>query len=365
MRWIAVCLIVWLFVGSGGAGNDFEEAQYTVIVLHPAEGFYYTSATAVSGENQVGYGLSYMHPQQSTGTSTAGGGEFRAMLWKGSNGPYVDLNPGQSRDCMVFGVSGPTQVGRAGGHAMLWHGTAASAVDLNPAGFDSSEASCAFREFQGGSGRIDQDHGDHALLWWATSKSAVDLNPPGYGASYVHGISGNAQVGGGSRDRLGSLLHALLWYGTPASAVDMNPVGCRLSVASGISGDSQVGFGTGPKTGSYDHAMLWHGTAKSVVDLHPVGFTESDACAVCGDIQVGNGVTEANKHHALLWKGTARSVLDLHTFLTNVRIAGEPLIESFALGVNANGDVVGHCEGEAHHWYALLWRRNRAWSSHH
>jgi hypothetical protein len=52
-----------------------------------------------------------------------------------------------------------------------------------------------------------------------------------------------------------------------------------------------------------------------------------------------------------LWNGSAESVFDLHTVLT----ALEPsFVDSYALGIAANGDVVGYAS-DGDHDYAVMW----------
>jgi hypothetical protein len=138
--------------------------------------------------------------------------------------------------------------------------------------------------------------------------------------------------------------HAVLWTGSPASVVDLHPSGFDTSYATGVSSGQQVGEGF---TGGQYHALLWTGSAASVVDLHPSGFTSSSACGVSDGQQVGYGNT-GGQFHALLWTGSADSVVDLHTFLP------PEFTDSFASGIDADGNIVGYASGpDAYHAFLL------------
>jgi hypothetical protein len=266
---------------------------YTVTLLHPP-GFYGSQAFAVSGSSQAGV------------TTAATGSPSHAALWNGTAASYVDLHPGGlplNSSSEARGVSGNTQVGYAGYHAGLWTGTAAS---------------------------------------------FVDLNPPGYAESHAFGVSGNTEVGVGISNT-DSQDHALLWHGTAASYVDLHPAGFVTSEARGASGNTQVGSAS---TGSHRHALLWTGTAASFVDLHPAGFVDSWANGASGGSQVGWAATPAGGTHALLWNGTATSALDLHQFVTGL---GLTFVQSYARGIDTNGDIVGWGMDTNNIAYALKW----------
>jgi hypothetical protein len=234
-------------------------------------------------------------------------------------------------------------------HAMLWSGSASSAVDLNPFGFTYSEIAGISGTQQVGQGRGPATNNqDHALLWMGSAGSFVDLNPIGYNYSDATATSGDQQVGVGFGPSTGNATHALLWKGSAASVVDLNPPGYQTD-ARGVSNGQQVGFGS---TGAgQNYALLWTGSAASVIDLNPPGFTQSLAWAVSNGRQVGFGLGPATdgSNHALVWFGTAASVIDLHQFLP------PDFSESEAIGIDANGDIVGYASRPCEQPHAFLW----------
>jgi hypothetical protein len=124
----------------------------------------------------------------------------------------------------------------------------------------------------------------------AITYKATLLNPPGLG-SEGRGISGSYQVGSGGGQSTGGSTHALLWNSTAESVVDLNPPDFTVSYALGVSGNSQVGFGT--RLAGY-HALLWHGSAESFVDLDPGTFNGGTYAVGASDTtQVGYGRTVA------------------------------------------------------------------------
>jgi uncharacterized membrane protein len=145
-------------------------------------------------------------------------------------------------------------------HALLWSGTAGSAVDLNPAGVDNSYAYATggTRQVGYGSGTATGFNA-HALLWSGTAASTIDLNPTGFGYSYALGTNDAQQVGFGSGFATGNNNHALLWSGTAGSLVDLGallPAGTFLtSIATTVSGNTIYGYAT-DTAGNY-HAIAW------------------------------------------------------------------------------------------------------------
>ena len=119
------------------AATSIGAPSYQVTILHPSTGFTNSHAYSVSGGQQVGYG------------TFSPGGQFHALLWSGTAGSCVDLNPAGFYWSEAYGVSGGQQVGYGMGtatgpghypHALLWSGTASGYVDLNPSGFFQSYA---------------------------------------------------------------------------------------------------------------------------------------------------------------------------------------------------------------------------------
>ena len=359
---LGLVTIAMVIPGSGVALSQSAPAPwepappFTAIELNPS-GFPSSVAHGISGGQQVG---------ESTPTNLGG---QHALLWRGSAASVVDLHPRGFVGSFAMAVCGGQQVGYGDGHALLWRGSGASVVDLHPARFATSEAHGTSGGQQVGFGSTGRSH---ALLWRGSAGSVVDLHPRGFDSSESLGTSGAQQVGWGIPNGgtlLGGPSHALLWRGSAASVVDLHPSGFDSSEALGTSGGQQVGWGV-PTGGTFSrgpfHALLWRGSAGSVVDLHPSrskwGFVDSQALATSGGQQVGWGgwglpgwnENHGGPSHALLWRGSADSVVDLHLLLP------QGFESSYALGIDATGDVVGFAstEGAIHTPYAFLWKRD-------
>lgn len=159
-----------LWTGSGASAVD----------LHPtAPGFGVgdTYALGTDGAHQVGYGY-----------RVNSGGSF-AILWSGSAASAVSLEPINMTGIVVSGataVSGNEQVGYVQRdyeqtRAVIWHGSGASALELTPTNLPwtatGSEAT--------GTNGVNQvgvaygyggNHVEHAVMWSGTPDSAVDLH---------------------------------------------------------------------------------------------------------------------------------------------------------------------------------------------
>ena len=194
-------------------------------------------------------------------------------------------------------IAGDSMIGESGiYHALLWSGSAGSAVDLNPTnltGITSSVANGTDGNQQVGWGSGSATGNSlHAMLWSGSAGSAVDLNPTnltGCTGSVALGAGGNQQVGYGN---FGGNIDALLWSGSAGSAVDLNPVQllAQSSTAYATNGTQQVGFAAGVSIQTI--AILWSGTAASAVDLDPSdlpGIYYSIANGMNAIQQVGQG----------------------------------------------------------------------------
>ena len=317
---------------------------YLAVDLNPS-GFTRSTAFAISGTQQVGSGRD-------------AGNQWHALLWSGTAQSVVDLNPSGFNYSEALGVSGTQQVGDGLSpsygdtrHALLWSGTAASAVDLTPSGFNASSAVAISGTQQVGDGYGPATGSyDHALLWSGTAASAVDLNPSGFTLhcdwTLALGTNGTQQVGYGQVTD--GYVNALLWSGTAASAVDLNPSGFTSLTAKAISGTQQVGS-------AGNHAFLWSGTAASAVDLNPSGFTSSSADGTNGTQQVGCGTAPGGQQDPLVWSGTAQSAVDLSQFLPS------GLTSSNAVGIDAQGDIVGSANDASGHTHAIIWEPVPEW----
>jgi len=184
-------------------------------------------------------------------------------------------------------------------HALLWNGSAGSVVDLNPSGFPASHAYGTDGTQQVGWGNAPG--GDDALLWSGSAGSAVDLNPSGFTISRAVGVSGTQQVGFGDD---GADDVALLWNGSAGSAVNLNPTGFLRSYAYGTNGTRQVGYGEGPSTGYNNNALFWSGGTGSYIDLQsalPATFVSSEAYSVSGNTVYGTATDTSGNYHAIAW----------------------------------------------------------------
>jgi hypothetical protein len=104
--------------------------------------------------------------------------------------------------------------------------------------------------------------------------------------------------------------------------------------------------------------MLWTGTSASHVDLHPgIGYDNSYAAAAGGGKQVGWGHLKGGFTHALLWSGTADSIVDLHSLLPAPVGA---LFNSFAISIDANGNIFGIADDFGGNVYAVEWSLRQA-----
>src|SRR5262249_40368222 len=104
------------------------------------------------------------------------GYEYRhAVLWSGTAGSWINLNPPNSSFSQVYAIGGTQQAGSVDLHAAIWSGTATSFVDLTPAGSEWAEVYATTGPRQAGFA-LRQDY--HAAIWSGTAASWVDLHPP-------------------------------------------------------------------------------------------------------------------------------------------------------------------------------------------
>lgn len=178
-------------VGDGftnNANNETHALLWTgtaasAVDLHPtnlgAGTVYYSQANDTNGTKQVGY---------ANGDPTS----FfdHAIMWSGAANTAVDLNPTNltgydNSYAYSLSSSGNHQVGYGNGsatsgndHALLWSGTSGTAVDLNPTNltnFTRSYANGCDDTVQVGYGFHTTDSANHALAWVGTASTAIDL----------------------------------------------------------------------------------------------------------------------------------------------------------------------------------------------
>jgi len=103
-----------------------------------------------------------------------------AVLWKGIFGKMTAIQLG-TVPSIATATNGSQQGGWSGSHAVMWSGTAGSMVDLNPGGYFDSRVTGMAAEFQVGDGWLGGPANTagavrHALLWRGSAASVVDLN---------------------------------------------------------------------------------------------------------------------------------------------------------------------------------------------
>jgi hypothetical protein len=254
----------------------------------------------------------------------------------GASAP-IDLHPSGFQESYGLGGSGGQQVGYGLSasplqyRALLWSGSAGSVVDLQPPGYTFSRAYSTDGVEQ--VGIASNGSGTRAVSWVGTASTAIILHPGGYSTSHAYGVGDGQQCGWAFLPSAPLLARAMVWTGTPESAVDLHSPPYTETFAFDTSGGKQVGYGKASSAPAI-RALMWSGTAESVVDLHPSGLTSSVAYGTNGEVQVGDGGPGA-----AAWFGSAESYVDLHAFLP----AG--FTGSRAYSVGADGVIYGRAFG--------------------
>jgi autotransporter-associated beta strand protein len=164
----------------------------TAVNLNPA-GFSSSAALGTDTTNQVGYGIPTVVGLQPVSP--------HALLWSGTASSAVDLNPAGFSGSYANAVGsspvldppggaspplgGGTQevgYGYTGGktHALLWTGSAGSVVDLNPT-TGPVDISTISSEALGTNGRqqvgwVSNGNNPNAVMWYGSAESQVNLN---------------------------------------------------------------------------------------------------------------------------------------------------------------------------------------------
>ena len=182
-----------------------------VVDLNPS-GFAGSVGLGTDGRQQVGYGA--RTPPTGLGAACCSN---HALLWSGTAESVVDLHPVSGYDTTsANAVNGGQQVGwgDASGlsRALLWTGSPQSVVTLHPNGARETAAVAVANGWQVGWGTT-ADGSTHALLWNGTAESVVDLHaflPTGYTRSDASGIDASGNIIGSATDANG-VWHAILW----------------------------------------------------------------------------------------------------------------------------------------------------------
>ncbi len=227
--------------------------------LHLA-GYSVTYAQGTDGVHQVGLG-------------TTNAGEDRALLWSGSAGTAVVLNPPGSAHAAAYAIGGGRQVGWAKVNpddwtlpvAGFWSGTAASWTRLGaPAGFHESDAFTISPDGQTQAGFASGGPFDtnRAVLWHSTPESFTLLHRAEWFNSSVLGVDNRFQVGWAVTSEPKCV--ASLWEGSAQAFTDLSkyvPANFTISQAYSVrSTQSDIwvaGYAYDGQAGTYN-AILWH-----------------------------------------------------------------------------------------------------------
>ena len=284
----------------GGTYPEFTHAflwtgnSTTPVDLHPA-GATYSKANATDGTKQVGYVEGYNFPYINR----------KAALWSGTPESVVLLMPpDQNYFSEATSIAGDQQVGyvdysfhgNGSGytyiiHSALWHGTPESYVDLHPnfpeanwpgdqrsKTFDTDGTSqVGYTNFYVPDPAGGYRNETRAILWYGTPESAVILHPADWDASYAYGVKNGTQVGYGLQTAGMTPSMALVWHGSAQSLIILGE-GSALDT----NGTTHVG---NVASGYSSHAFRWDGDSGDGFDLHnllPPGFTNSGASDIDG-----------------------------------------------------------------------------------
>ena len=301
-------------------------AQWTLTNLNPGIPF-----------SSEGHGV---HSGRQVGSIIVG--KPQAVVWSGSAGSWVGLNPPGANYSEGRGAYGDKQIGVAlfDGyfHGGIWTGTASSWVDLTPIGASQSSVNDIYENVQVG----DAFEPPHASLWFGSPVSHIDLNPPGALHSSARGVDADLQAGSAN---FAGVDHAGTWAGTATSWNDLHPPGADSSQAWGIDGNQVVGVAN---VGGVTQAHLWNN--ETPTDLHPNGAEFSQAFAVEDGRQVGYTISRG-VYRASLWTGTKNSLFDLHAILpegSTFSMAKSIWVDENRMHVVGFGNTSGVTE-------ALLW----------
>jgi hypothetical protein len=175
---------------------------------------------------------------------------LHAVLWSGNAESAIDLHPATGyTNSGADAVSGNQEVGNGVSaldgqrHALLWTGSAASFVDLNPTGLQKSTASGTNGFQQVGVGNYSGESAI-ALVWTGTADSMVDLStfmptmltadPTAYfTSSQAQNIDVDGNIFGLAEDGAGNL-HSVEWVVTPEpSSIGVLSIGCIVTLRRG------------------------------------------------------------------------------------------------------------------------------------
>jgi uncharacterized membrane protein len=154
--------------------------------------------------------------------------DARATLWE--NGNFMSLHPAMGfLRSFAAGVSGNYQVGSGvtpgsfgtdgPQHALAWSGTAASVMDMHPMGWSQSGAVDVSSYGTVGFGMQQSNSNPHALLWRGTPAAGIAIrdlhgaipNSANYSHSWAYGINANGDIVGEARIANSNNSDGVLW----------------------------------------------------------------------------------------------------------------------------------------------------------
>ncbi len=279
-----------VYVGSGTTDNKYWQP----ILWNDYSGNY-----SILGNDKA----TIVNSMQNCGSQQVGFGS----LWNGTADSRVYLTDPNSFFSAVTGTNGTQQVGYLGPYyrATLWNGSSGNYIDLHPNGYlESRSFGISGSQAFGYASTADPYHPWHAMIWDVNTNTSDDLNPDGFDCSEILGSNGVQQVGTAwNFNDLQS--HAILWSGRKDNVIDLTPAGFTTCFANGINGTQQVGYGHGPATNNNEHALLWNGTVDGYIDLQqflPNDFTQSAANTIDAEGNIiGTAYYASGQSRAILW----------------------------------------------------------------
>jgi hypothetical protein len=139
---------------------------------------------------------------------------FRAVLWSGERGSFVDLHPRDAKNSEIHAMTDTYQAGGVDGQAALWFGSPETLRIIgSPESHSGINAAAGPYQVGASNGR--------ATLWGSTATSAFDLHallPSRFassGATCIWTERNKIIIGGSADDAETGLTHAIVWTYTP------------------------------------------------------------------------------------------------------------------------------------------------------
>jgi probable HAF family extracellular repeat protein len=294
----------------------------------------YARARAINGLGQVA----------GEALSPGGGTVDRAVLWQG--GSLTDLGTLGGQQSAALGINNSGTVcgwaQTASGNTLpaLWIGGAVTALPTlggtSGTAYGINDAGTAVGDSYLSTG------GYHATLW--SGGSARDLGTLGGAHSIAYDINNSGEAVGTASDSSGRD-QAVLWG--PGGATDLGGLsGGQWTAAPAVNASGQVILWGTPQGATENRAAFWNGNPSSpVISLGTFGGSESWAYGLNdqGDV-VGSADEPNGTYHAFVWDGA--EMVDLGT------LGG---YYSLAYGINDQGIIVGLALDALGQTHAVEW----------